>query len=116
VFNIHRNGVQWTQEVDVAEHKPVHFTSPSEQDTYDDLMAKVNSLFHEFQTKLETKVLRLAKSGSGVLGAHNVKRDWLEPRKVMLALLADFTHEEQPPQNLNTKQFKVDVINYYTLL
>ena len=118
IFEIRRPGVSWLSEVDVAENKPAHFTNAAEQATYDDLLSKVHSLLHGRVVNVDSKLLILAQSGSGVLEAHKATEGqaYLEPMKVVLALLKDMEDQQQPLNHLNTKKFKADVNNYYLLM
>jgi phage I-like protein len=117
-FQIRRPGVSWLAEIDVAENKPVHFTNTAEQETYEDLLSRVHSLLHGMAVNVDSKILTLVLSGSGVLEAHQAVEGqaYLEPMKVVLALLKDMEDQQQPLIHLNTKKFKADVNNYYLLM
>lgn len=106
--------------VDTNQLKPVHFSDPTEQETYEDLLLSVHSILHDMIKEVDSKLLHLAKSGSGVLEAHKIAlsegKRYLEPRKVVLALLKEFERQQAPHPAMNTKQFKEDVLNYYRLI
>ena len=97
-FQIRRPGVSWLSEVDVAENKPVHFTNAAEQATYEDLLSKVHRLLHDRVVNVDSKLLTLVLSGSGVLEAHKAAegQPYLEPMKVVLALLKDMEDQQHP--------------------
>lgn len=86
-----------------------------EQEIFDDLSAKVQELLHGMVKDVDSNLVKLAKSGSGVLEAHNKgPLKYAEPRKVLVALLRDMQDQQSPYKQ--TTQFKADVINYQLLL
>jgi uncharacterized lipoprotein YddW (UPF0748 family) len=93
--------------------------SDQQLDPRADLKARVKEILTEFVEDSDKLVDKLINAGSGVLEAHEQNLEncpWIEPRKVVLALAEELRHQQQPPDRLNTKQFKADVKNYYTLL
>lgn len=107
--------------VDVAECNPKKFRNRRERAAYEDLLEKVQELLHDLTKQVDGKLDTLAKSGSGILEERQQAleygtADYLLPRKIVLALLQDFTFQAQPPAHRNTKAFKNDVKNYHTLM
>jgi uncharacterized lipoprotein YddW (UPF0748 family) len=93
--------------------------SDQQLDPRADLKARVKRILTEFVEDSDDMIDTLIRAGSGVLEAHEQNLEsqpWLEPKKVVLALAEELLHQTQPPERLNTKQFKADVKNYYTLL
>lgn len=82
-----------------------------------DLQLKIKKIL-ETEFDINHKLNRLIVSGSGVLEAHSMALendyDYLEPRKVILAMMKDFTLDEMG--NGTSREFKRDVDTYYTLL
>jgi len=107
--------------IDLANLTTKKFKNRREGAAYADLLEKVQDILHDLTKQVDDKLDTLAKSGSGILQERQKEledgtADYLLPRKIVLALLQDFTFQAQPPTHRNTQEFKAEVKNYYTLM
>jgi hypothetical protein len=92
----------------------------TEQELYDDLLAKTVEVLGNMIVQTPDKLTKLRLSGSGVLEDHQSAltedKAYRVVNKVVEALLMDMVFQNKPPRHLDTAAYRKAVKNFYTLL